>query len=86
MKDETGVVLDWIRENTAHPDADEVLGTTTPLLDEGWLDSLRIVRLVTFVESRFQVAVDLEELTPENFETVEHIASLIERARGSRQG
>ncbi len=86
MREETGVVLDWIRENTAHPDAERALGATTPLLDEGWLDSLRIVRLVSFVESRFNVAVDLEDLVPENFETVEHIASLIERSRESRPG
>ena len=86
MREEAGVVLDWIRENTAHPDADGALGTSTPLLDEGWLDSLRIVRLVSFLESRFEVAVDLEDLTPENFETLEHIAALIERARQSRTG
>jgi acyl carrier protein len=86
MREEAGVVLDWIRENTAHPGADGALGAQTPLLDEGWLDSLRIVRLVSFVESRFGVAVELEELTPENFETVEHIAAMIERARESRPG
>lgn len=86
MSEETGVVLDWIRQNTAHPDADGALGATTPLLDEGWLDSLRIVRLVSFVESRFDVSVDLEELTPENFETVEHIAALIDRVKGPRPG
>ncbi len=86
MREETGVVLDWIRENTAHPDADQALSADTPLLDEGWLDSLRIVRLVSFVETRFNVAVDLEDLTPENFETVEHVATLIERARESRPG
>jgi acyl carrier protein len=86
MKEATGVVLDWIRENTAHPDADQALSADTALLDEGWLDSLRIVRLVSFVETRFDVAVELEDLTPENFETVEHIAALIERARESRPG
>lgn len=84
MSEETDVILDWVRDNTAHPDADGTLAVATPLLDEGWLDSLRIVRLVSFVESRFDVMVDLEELTPENFETIEQIASLVCRARESR--
>ncbi|MGB6962245.1 MAG: acyl carrier protein, partial [Candidatus Acidiferrum sp.] len=49
-----------------------------PLLESGVLDSLGVLDLVTFVEQEFSVHVVDDELVPENFQTIDRIASFIE--------
>jgi acyl carrier protein len=49
-----------------------------PLL-EGALDSTDVLRLVLFVEERFGVRVEDDELVPENFASVSSLAAFIER-------
>jgi acyl carrier protein len=48
------------------------------LLLEGLVDSTDMLRLVFFVEERFGVHVDDEELVPENFENVRARAAFVE--------
>ena len=50
-----------------------------PLLDTGLLDSLGIFELVTHLEQACGVTIDDEELVPENFGSIDHIAALVER-------
>ena len=79
MTDELAApILAWILERVDAGPAE--VEARTPLLEEGRLDSLQIVELVNFIESRFGVAIDLEEMLPENFETVEHIVAMVRRA------
>lgn len=52
-----------------------------PLL-EGLVDSTSMLRLVLFVEERFGVRVEDDELVPENFETVRSLAAFVERKQG----
>jgi acyl carrier protein len=49
-----------------------------PLL-EGLVDSTAMLRLVLFIEERFGVHVEDDELVPENFETVRKLAEFVER-------
>ncbi|MBI1722728.1 MAG: acyl carrier protein [Gemmatimonadetes bacterium] len=55
-----------------------------PLLDEGLIDSVGIFELVAFIERDFGVNVQDEEIVPENFETVAHIARFVERKQQAR--
>ena len=80
----TDVILDWIRTH-CRQGKDGTLDPDSRLLESGVLDSLQLVELVGFVERRFEVAVDLDELTPDNFETARRIAALAERLAGARQ-
>ena len=54
------------------------LKDTDPLLEAGILDSLGIMKLLSFLEETFSVSLEAKELMPENFETVETLSSLIE--------
>jgi acyl carrier protein len=47
------------------------------LIEQGIIDSLGIMRLLTFLERSFGVKVSDEELIPVNFETIENISSFI---------
>jgi len=53
-------------------------------LEEGIIDSLGVMELVLFIEEKFGVKVKDEELTPDNFDSVNKLASYIQdRLSGS---
>ena len=60
-----------------HPDVD--FTATEDLVDEGILDSLDIVTLVTEIHAEFDVTIPAEEIIPENFNSAEALMALIER-------
>ena len=62
-----------------HPEIDFSL--PHDLIGEGILDSIDVVTLVGEIDECFGVRVPLEELTPENFSSVEAIGRMIERLR-----
>jgi len=50
-------------------------------LDEGIIDSTGILELVNFLEEEFSISVDDEELVPENLDSIDNVASYLERKR-----
>lgn len=54
------------------------LDARSSLISAGILDSLALLKLILFVEQRFGVKVGDGDVTPDNFETVAVIRSLIE--------
>lgn len=63
--------------SSLHPDVD--FENTADLIDDGILDSLDIVTLVTEINSFFDVTIPAEEIVPENFNSAEALMELIER-------
>ena len=55
----------------------ENLDESDSLLESGIIDSMGILKLVTFIEDKFQLKIEAEELIPENFETLFAIANMI---------
>ncbi len=74
MKDELMEILTEIR-----PDVD--FENETSLIDDGILDSMDIVSLVGELDDAFDVTVGVENLLPENFNSVDAMVKLIERLR-----
>ena len=60
-----------------HPDVD--FENAEDLVDDGILDSLNIVTLVTEIDSEFGVLIPAEEIIPENFNSAAALMALIER-------
>ena len=56
-------------------------GDTESLIKAGRLDSLAVVKLVTFLESAFAVDFDRVEFDPERFDTVAEMAAMVEDSR-----
>lgn len=63
--------------SSLHPDVD--FETAEDLIDEGILDSLDIVTLVTEINDAFDVAIPAEEVIPENFNSAKALMELITR-------
>lgn len=58
------------------------LGEDTPLIEGGYLTSLQTVELVMFLEGRFPVQIDPEEVNEEEFRSLRTIVKLVERKIG----
>lgn len=48
-------------------------------IEEGLLDSFDILALVSAIEEYYNIEIDLKELVPDNFESVQSIQELIHR-------
>ena len=60
-----------------HPDVD--FETVDGLVDNGILDSLDIVTLITEINDKFDVSIPAEEIIPENFNSAQSLYALIEK-------
>ena len=47
------------------------------LLDEGWIDSLTTIELLTELEQTFSITIENDELTHDNFNSLTNITSLV---------
>lgn len=63
--------------NGLHDDVD--FAHETGLVENGVLNSLDIVTLITEIADRFDVQIPAEEIVPENFDSAEAIWALIEK-------
>jgi acyl carrier protein len=54
------------------------------LLENGIIDSLGVLDLVSFMEETFAITVTDEELLPENFQTIERLAKFVEGKRNGK--
>ena len=51
----------------------------TPLIDDGYITSLQAVEIVMFLEDQFQIVVDPEEVSEEEFHSLDTITQFVER-------
>jgi acyl carrier protein len=51
------------------------------LLDKGLMDSLSILKTVTFCEEQFGITIPDQDVLPDHFESVKAIAALVDRVR-----
>ena len=57
------------------------LGDTDSLTSQGILDSTGALELVSHLEERYGIAVQDDELHPDNLDSIDKIANFIERKR-----
>jgi acyl carrier protein len=71
------VINDYISRELVPDAALLPLANDTSLLDSGILDSLSLLRLVVFLEGRFEITMGDADLLPENFASVNTICAYL---------
>ena len=56
----------------------------TSLIDDGYLDSFDVVSIISEIDDEFGVQIRINELYPENFNSMDAIWSLIMKLRGEK--
>ena len=80
------VVLDYVKKEYLEEGDDREIVAQTRLISGGIVDSFSMVSLKRFLEKKYTIQIPDAEATPTAFDSVERIASLVERIRGARAG
>lgn len=81
MTDIRDAILPLILEETG----EEEIDPSQPLLSSGWMDSFAIVSLLTLINEELGIEIDPEDLTLDNFDTLDRMVAFIESQRQAAQ-
>lgn len=69
---------------SSQSDKGKDLDPSASLIEKGLLDSMAIVKLISFLEERFGVELSDDEFDPDHFETIAAIAELVARKQAAK--
>ena len=72
----------YILENFLFTEDEGELQDDASFLEEGIVDSTGVLELVMFVEETFSITVEDEEIVPQNFDSVNHLAHYVRMKKG----
>jgi acyl carrier protein len=72
-------VREYIIENFLFGDDAPLTSDGISLLDEGIIDSVGVMELVSFLEQDFGIGVDDDELIPDNLDSVANLVAFVGR-------
>ena len=70
-------MLDKLKSILGKISEDALNYTGDDMIEDGLIDSLQLMELVSEIESEFQIEIEPEDFIPENFKTINHIEKLI---------
>jgi acyl carrier protein len=79
MADLESDLRQFIVENFLFGREDKPLGNDDSLLDLGIIDSTGVLELVGFLEHKYQITIEDEELVPENLDSIERLVRFVTR-------
>ena len=71
------MIIDYIKKEYTEEDSDQKITEETKLISSGIVDSFSMVSLKMFLEKKFQIKIPDEKATPEAFDSVNNIISLL---------
>ena len=71
--------MDKVKEILENIRPDIEFDRETALIDDGILDSFDIIAIVTDLNDEFDIKIDVNDLLPENFNSLEAICELVTR-------
>ena len=74
-------IREYIQESAKYAGVSGVTDDSS-LIEAGVIDSLQLVRIVSYLEETFGVSVADEEIVPKNFETISGMEKLVMAKRG----
>ncbi len=76
MSNNVTVVRDFVVENFLFGDGDS-LQNDTSFLDEGIIDSTGVLELVDFLEEKFSIEIEDEELIPDYLDSINNVVTFL---------
>ncbi len=73
------IIRKFLVENFVLSEQVDQMGFDESLLENGVIDSTGILELVFFVEDKFEIQINTDEVLPENFDSVNRLAAYIRR-------
>lgn len=75
--DITSAIERFIVDEIIMGDRQTRIASEDSLISSGVIDSLALLRLIGFIEERFDVTIEDQEVIPDNFETLSAIESYV---------
>jgi acyl carrier protein len=79
MDELSNTVLAYVKKEYLEEDDDREVDVNTKLISGGIVDSFSMVSLKRFLENKYQISIPDDEATPEAFDSVNKIVTLVER-------
>ena len=76
LEEMKAIVLDYVKKEYLD-DEDEDINYDTHLISSGYVDSFSMVSLLVFLENKFKIKIPPSKATPEAFDSVNKIVSLV---------
>lgn len=73
------VLITFIKENFITGRSQKEISPEESLVDSGIIDSTGILELVMFLEEKYSITIEDEELIPENLDSVKNLVAFLER-------
>ena len=73
------IISEFIKKNFIFNDEKEQIDETLSLYEKGIIDSTGILELVDFLEERFEIRIEDDELVPDNLDSIKKITNFIMR-------
>jgi len=70
-------IREFIAKNLLYSGDGFKYGDDVSFLEEGIVDSIGVMELVAFVEDRYEIQVDDQDVTPDNFDSINRLAKYI---------
>jgi len=75
----TDVLITFIKENFITGRSQKEISPEESLVDSGIIDSTGILELVMFIEEKYSITIEDEELIPENLDSVKNLVAFLGR-------
>lgn len=77
------ILIEYIQTNLLAGQSDVSLSPEDDLLGSGLVDSLGMIQLLAFIEEKFEIKVPPQDMTIENFMSVEAISNYLVRLKAA---
>lgn len=74
-------IKDYIAKNLLFSDGGFLYPDDASFIREGIVDSMGVMEIVTYVSSQFGIPIDPQEVTPDNFDSVNKLAAFVRRKK-----
>lgn len=72
-------IQNFVAQNLLFSDQGYRFSNNASFIQEGIIDSMGVMELATFVNTEFGVQVDPQDVTPDNFDSVNKLAAYVRR-------